>query len=157
MAAMLEGWNNETVLYENRSYFPGERKCIVFALLHGANDVDQRQASHFQFIASYVWCSMEKLGIEPLQGSRIRGRQLWEAVNLFRDNPCFFFKHMFALIALSVSFSAEIYSVSFWTNTLTCSWNVGHVLKTAWKWNSWSLTTQMSALFHIFTCAFCLL
>ena len=39
MAAMLEGWNNETVLHENRSYFPGERKWIVFALLHGGNDV----------------------------------------------------------------------------------------------------------------------
>ena len=28
-AAMLEGRNNETVLHENRTYFPGERKCIV--------------------------------------------------------------------------------------------------------------------------------
>ena len=37
--AILEGWNNETVLHENRSYFPGERKCIVFALQHGGNDV----------------------------------------------------------------------------------------------------------------------
>ena len=36
---MLEGWNNETVLHENRSYFPGERKCIVLALQHGGNDV----------------------------------------------------------------------------------------------------------------------
>ena len=39
MAAMLEGWNIETVLHENRSYFPEERKCIVFALQHGGNDV----------------------------------------------------------------------------------------------------------------------
>ena len=37
--AMLEGWNNETVFHENRSYFPGERKRIVFALQHGGNDV----------------------------------------------------------------------------------------------------------------------
>ena len=36
---MLKGWNNETVLHENRSYFPGERKCIVFAFQHGGNDV----------------------------------------------------------------------------------------------------------------------
>ena len=36
---MLEGWNNETVLHENRSYFPGERKCVVFALQHGGSDV----------------------------------------------------------------------------------------------------------------------
>ena len=36
---MLEGWNNETVLHENRSYFSEERKCIVFALQHGGNDV----------------------------------------------------------------------------------------------------------------------
>ena len=36
---MLEGWNNETALHENRSYFPEERKCIVFALQHGGNDV----------------------------------------------------------------------------------------------------------------------
>ena len=33
-------WRAETmVLHENRSYFPGERKCIVFALQHGGNDV----------------------------------------------------------------------------------------------------------------------
>ena len=38
-AAMLEGWNNETVLHENRFYFPGERKCIVLALQCGGNDV----------------------------------------------------------------------------------------------------------------------
>ena len=38
MAAMLEGWNNETVLHEDRSYFPEERKCVVFALQHGGND-----------------------------------------------------------------------------------------------------------------------
>ena len=38
-AAMLEGWNNETVLHENRSYFPEEKKCIIFALQHGGNDV----------------------------------------------------------------------------------------------------------------------
>ena len=38
-AAMLEVWNNETVLHENRSYFPEERKCIVSALQHGGNDV----------------------------------------------------------------------------------------------------------------------
>ena len=38
---MLEGWKNETVLHENtcRSYFRVERKCIVFALQHGGNDV----------------------------------------------------------------------------------------------------------------------
>ena len=30
-AAMLKGWNSETDLHENRSYFPEERKCIVFA------------------------------------------------------------------------------------------------------------------------------
>ena len=30
-AAMFDGSNNETVLHE-RLYFPGERKCIVFAL-----------------------------------------------------------------------------------------------------------------------------
>ena len=38
-AAMMEGWNNETVLHENRSYFPEKRKCIVFVLQHGGNDV----------------------------------------------------------------------------------------------------------------------
>ena len=33
------------------------------------------------------------------------------------------------------------------------SWNVGHILKTACKWSSWSLTPQMSALLcPIFTC-----
>ena len=37
--AMLEGWNNETVLHENISYFSEERKCIVFALQHGSNDI----------------------------------------------------------------------------------------------------------------------
>ena len=29
-AAMLEGWNIETVLQENRSYFPEERKIVLF-------------------------------------------------------------------------------------------------------------------------------
>ena len=38
-AVMLEGWNNERVLHENRSYFPEKRKCIVFALQQSGNDV----------------------------------------------------------------------------------------------------------------------
>ena len=42
---MPEGWNNETVLHENRSYFPGERKCIVFALQHGGNDVTWKRSA----------------------------------------------------------------------------------------------------------------
>ena len=37
---MLEGWNNETVLHENRPYFPrGEKMYCFFALQHGGNDV----------------------------------------------------------------------------------------------------------------------
>ena len=40
------------------------------------------------------------------------------------------------------------------------SWNIDHVLQTTWKWSNWRLTesrtARMSALFHIFTCAFCL-
>ena len=36
---MLEGWKNDTVSHENRSYFSEETKCIVFALQHGGKDV----------------------------------------------------------------------------------------------------------------------
>ena len=35
------------------------------------------------------------------------------------------------------------------------SWNVDHVLKTAWSEIEQFEAGQMSALFHIFTCAFC--
>ena len=61
--AKLEGWNNETVLHENRSYFPENRKCIVFALQHGGNDVITWKCSMHSktvprqviFAASDVW------------------------------------------------------------------------------------------------------
>ena len=42
--AILEGGNNETVLHENRSYFPEERKCIVFALQHGSTMMSHENA-----------------------------------------------------------------------------------------------------------------
>ena len=50
--SMLEGWNNETVLQENRSYFPEMRKCIVFALQHGGNDVTWKCSIHLLFLSS---------------------------------------------------------------------------------------------------------
>ena len=37
-----------------------------------------------------------------------RGRRRWQAIKLFRENPCFLSEHVVALVTLFVSILAEI-------------------------------------------------
>ena len=74
---------------------------------------------------------------------RGRQRQHEEARKMFLRNP-----RIFTLVTLYVSI--------FWTAGAmnVSSWNVGHVLKTAWKWSSWRLIwyqdeTNFSFISHI--------
>ena len=75
MVAMLKGWNNETVLHENRSYFPGERKCIVHALQHG------RQWRHMKMLYSY--CELlVRFTTKPWPNEIASRRKFWTSSNL---------------------------------------------------------------------------
>ena len=86
-----------------------------------------------------------------------RQRQQWEAKKIFLCNPYILLR--ISLLWLPCMF---LFSLKFrWLQHLLLnetmdisSWNVGHVLKTAWKWSSWSLIweqdgTNVSFISHI--------
>ena len=54
---------------KNRSYFPGERKCIVFALQHGGNDVNSGLV--VRFLEHKFLCLFVCLGLILIGGSII--------------------------------------------------------------------------------------
>ena len=90
---------------------------------------------------------------------RGRRRQNREARKICLRNPASYFtKLIFALVTLYVSFSLKFRWLQqrlLLNETMEASsWNVGHVLKTAWKWSSWSLIweqdgTNVSFISHI--------
>ena len=85
------------------------------------------------------------------QGLSKRGRQRQhqEAIIIFIRNPRIFLNISF--LCLHCMFN--LFSLKFrWLQRLflnetmdVSSWNVGHVLKTAWKWSSWSLIWEQDA------------
>ena len=88
---------------------------------------------------------------------RGRQRQSREARKIFLHNPHVLLSiSLLWLPSITLCFYFRLKTVD---SSVSSSWNVGHVLKTAWKWSSWSLrTAQMSAIFsQKFTCTFCLL
>ena len=122
---------------------------------------------------SHRWCCLElrsEGGTIPQSAKKFVGnlskwgrqRQRQEARKIFLRNPRVLLST--SLLWLPCMF---LFSLKFrWLQRLlnetmdVSSWNVGHVLKTAWKWavevSFESRTARMSALFHIFTYAFCL-
>ena len=104
-----------------------------------------------------LWKHRERPGCSFLT-NRGRQRKPRKTRKIFFHKPHICFKRIFTLgnIPFMFPFSLKFCWLQCLLNEMmdVCSWNVGHVLKTAWKWSSWSLIweqdgTNVSFISHI--------
>ena len=90
----------------------------------------------------WVLKTLDILGLLGTLSKRERRRQRREARKLFLPNPRVLLSTSLLWLPCMFLFSLKFRWLQrlFLNETLdVSSWNVGHVLKTAWKWSSWSL------------------